>query len=68
MNLAIIVALIVLLVKAMWFWALVLFIGLNVFVILNQIVRKVKHLDNSDYEKVDKNKYKKGRKIHEKKE
>lgn len=68
LNLAIVVALIVMLVKAMWFWSLVLFIGLNVFVVLNQIVRKTSHLDNSGYEKIDKNKYKTGSKIDEKKQ
>lgn len=63
LNLAIVITLIIMLIKAMWFWSLVLFIGLNVFIVLNQIVRKVKHLDNSGYEKKDNNKYETGRKI-----
>jgi hypothetical protein len=65
LNLAIVTALIIMLAKSIWYWSLVLFIGLNVFIVLNQIVRKVKHLDNSDYEKIDRNKYNKGRKIDE---
>jgi len=48
-NITLVVCLIYCLVMSLWVWSLCLFLGIHIFVILNQIVRKVKHLGNDDY-------------------
>jgi len=62
-NLLLVVFVFIFLIKGAWLWSLVCFLGLNIFIILNQIVRKVKHLDNSEYVKKDSTEYVKGGKI-----
>ena len=48
-NSLLLIYLLLLLFYGKWTGALITFIGLHTFIVLNQIVRKVKHLDNSQY-------------------
>jgi hypothetical protein len=50
-NLGLVLILIFLLIYQQWLWSAVTYLGLHTFIVLNQILRKVNHLDNSDYVK-----------------
>jgi len=48
-NLSLVIVLFILLAYKQWHWSLITYLGLHTFIVLNQILRKVNHLDNSDY-------------------